>query len=186
MSNTETFQHIGKRVEFGDVALTPEDVALFRLTALQGVRIRKFARTDTQTALLVSSFTDGVIAPRDAAADYSVYSSAFYSKSVMESDPDYARSTITFARFNDKNRNTKIYNIYDVESFEGETVMAAHRVRVIRDLSRIAFSEEGEPYEDVYSRQRKGYETPMTSKDVANVAHLVDRITTRARITGGH
>lgn len=181
MSNSEVFQHVGKRVEQGTVLVTPEDVELFRLTALEGVKMRKFSRTETQTTFWMSSFTSGAVILRDSASDYDVPSLAFYSKTVMESEPDYGRSTITFARYSQRDRNTKIYNIYDVESQDGEATMAVRRVRILRDLSRIAFNEDGEPYDDVYSHQRKVYEVPMTSDDVVRVARLVDRITRRAK-----
>ncbi len=184
--SVETFQHVGKRVELGDVALSKEDVSAFRLSALKGARITEFVETDTESRFKTRSSADGIMTDRDLAADYDVAAMAFFAKGVALWDMDYARTKITFARYNQKNEGVKIYNIYDVESFGGEPVRATRLVRVIRNLSRLAFDETGEPVREKYDEQRKAYEVQMTSDDVARVDELVERITRRSLITGGH
>jgi len=62
-------------------------------------------------------------------------------------------------------------------------VSAVRRVRVIRNLTRLAFDETGEPYEDNYSRQRKAFEYPMESSDVEVVVTRVTQIMNRQRVT---
>lgn len=184
----EVFQLVGKPVEKGDVSLSNEDVAAFREIALSGLKLNEHSmdeHTDT-TKIITSSFTDGIITERDLAADYDVYSLMFRGETVMSSDPDRARITVTLARYNLANQGLKIYNIYDVHSLEGETVMAARRVRIIRELSRLTFDEIGQPFLEKYDKQWKAYEVPMTSQDVEYVGAFSGRLAKRVSVTGGH
>lgn len=181
--STGTFEHVGPRVEFGDVAISAGEAELFRKSALQGIKVKELVLDDDETRIVTSAYTSGFLS--DAAADYDVYSSAFYSKTTMGANPDFWRSVITFARFNSKQSDTKIYNIFDVESYQGEPTFAARRVRVIRNLSRIAFDENGDPFEDTYSHQRKTFETPMTSEDVTTALRRVEGVINRSRATRG-
>ncbi len=182
MNSSETFQHIGPRVAYGTAQLTPDEAEYFRQAALQGAKVNKLIVTDDETRIQTSAFTSGLLS--DAVGDYDVYSQAFYAKSILGSRPDFWRSTVTFARFNDKHRDTKIYNIYEVESHAGEVAIATRRVRVIRHLSRIAFDDEGNPFEDVYSRQRKAFERAMTSEDITIVDQRMKRLVSRQQVTG--
>lgn len=182
MNGHETFQHIGPRVAYGTAQITPDEAEVFRQAALQGAKVNKLAVSDDETRIQTSAYTSGLLS--DAAGDYDVYSMAFYAKSILGSDPDFWRSTVTFARFNDKHRDTKIYNIYEVETHGGEVAIATRRVRVIRHLSRIAFDDDGNPFEDVYSRQRKAFERAMTSDDIVNVNQSMQRLVNRQKVTG--
>lgn len=183
MSNVETFQHIGPRVAYGTAAITFEEAEQFRQSALLGAKINRLVIDDDATQIQTSAYTNGLLS--DAVGDYDVYSSAFYTKTVKGNGPDFWRSIVTFARFNDKHRDTKIYTAFEVETCEGEVELALRRVRVIRNLSRIAFDDDGNPFEDIYSRQRKAYEAVMTGDDVAMVAQRMKRIIERHRATGG-
>ena len=176
-----TFEHVGPRVDFGTVLIDPDEAETFRKTLLQGTRIRQLAINDESSLLWTTSYATGVLST--AAADYAVDESAYYAKTLAGSNPDYWRSVITFARYNQQQADTKIYNIYEVESQSGELVSAVRRVRVIRNLTRLAFDEAGEPYEDNYSRQRKAFEYPMESSDVEVVATRVAHIMNRQRVT---
>ena len=184
MSNSELFTHIGPRVEPGDVAISFEDAETFWRTALKGVKVKKLLVADHETRIQTTAFTDGIVS--DASADYDIYSMAVYSKSVLGNMPDFWRSVISFARFNAKHADTKIYNIYDVESYEGTPLRAVRTVRIIRNLSRLAFDASGEPMQDTYSRQHKAFEVQMTSDDVVSVDRQVERIVKRSRVTRGH
>lgn len=184
MSSGELFTHVGPRIALGDVAISPDDAEIFRQTALKGVKIRKLFIDDHETLIQTTAFTDGLLS--DAAADYEVDSMAVYSKSILGSTPDFWRSVVSFARFNAKHNDTKIYNIFEVENYEGELVRAVRTVRIIRNLSRLAFDDNGDPVQDTYSRQHKAFEVQMTSDDVSSVDLQVDRIVSRSRVTRGH
>jgi hypothetical protein len=182
MSGNETFQHIGPRVAFGTAQISSDEAEHFRQVALQGSKVNKLRVSDDETLIQTSAYTNGLLS--DAVGDYDVYSMAFYAKSILGSRPDFWRSTVTFARFNDKHRDTKIYNIYEVETHGGEVAIATRRVRVIRNLSRIAFDDDGNPFEDVYSRQRKAFERVMTTDDIHTVDQSMKRLLQRQQATG--
>lgn len=175
------FEQVGKHVELGDVSISQDDADRFRHAALQGAKIHKLFIGDSSTYIWTASYATGVLA--QAASDYEVDERAFYAKSVAGQDPHFWRSVITFARFNQKHADTKIYNIYEVEAQGGELLTAVRKVRIIRNLTRIAFDENGEPTEDIYSRQRKGFEVPMQPEDVDLVVRDVERIVNRQRVT---
>jgi len=177
----ETFKHVGPRVDPGDVRISDDEVQLFRSTALLGSRIRNLSVDNESSYIWASSYATGVLS--DAAADYGVDETAFFSKSTAGIKPAYWRSTITFARYNQAHADTKIYNIFEVEAADGEVIAAKRKVRIIRNLVRFVFDEEGEPIEDAYSRQRRAFEHPMTPEDVAQVAIRVDRVMRRQRAT---
>ncbi|MGH7218000.1 MAG: hypothetical protein ACREGE_00940 [Candidatus Microsaccharimonas sp.] len=183
MDKTPLVEHVGPRVEFGRADISSDEAEAFRQTALRGAKVVKLVIGEHQTLVQTLTYTSGMMS--DAVGDYDVPSSAFYSKSILGSSPDYWRSVVTFARFNDKHRDTKIYNAYEVVANGGEPLHAVRRVRIIRNLARLVFDENGEPYEDVYSKQHKGYETAMTGSDVVLVDQQVDRIIRRNRATGG-
>jgi hypothetical protein len=175
------FVQVGPRVPAGEVQIGEEDAELFRReTRLSGVHIRKFEMDDSSIKTIATSYAKGELA--DAASDYEVAESSFYAKSIAGTQPNFWHNTVTFARWNLKNRETKIYNIFEVESLEGELTQAVRRVRIIRNLSRIAFDDSGEPYEDVYSRERKVFERPMVEDDVHRVITHMAHITSRQRV----
>ncbi|HEY8886271.1 MAG TPA: hypothetical protein VIM31_02090 [Candidatus Microsaccharimonas sp.] len=176
-----TFEHVGPIVDFGDVQIDGDQAEVFRKTALQGTKIHKLSIEDQSSYIWTASYATGVLS--DAAADYDVTESAFYAKSLSGMKPDYWRSVVTFARYNLKHADTKIYNIYEVEAHAGEVTSAVRRVRIIRNLSRLTFNSAGEPYEDTYSRQRKSFETPMQPDDVDLVATNIARVMNRQRST---
>lgn len=182
MNSAGLFEHIGPRVEFGSANITNEEAETFRQIALRGLKINKLFVDDAETRIQTSAYTSGLIS--DAMGDYDVPSLAFYTKSILGTDPDYWRSVITFARFKSSSKEAKIYNIYDVESHGGEVALAARRVRIIRNLARVVFDENGDPYEDVYSRQYKSYETLMTSQDIEEIDQRTSRIIRRSEATG--
>ena len=175
-----TFEHVGPRVSYGDVEISLEDAELFRQTALEGTKIRELQIGEHATRIVTSSYASGVLST--AAADYAVAESAYFSKSIAGAKPNYWRSEMTFARYNQKNSDTKIYNIYDVESVEGELVRAVRTVRVIKNFSRIAINAQGDPYEDMLSRWRKVYEKNMQPEDVRLVQQNAQRIMSRQRV----
>lgn len=177
------FEHVGPIVDFGDVRIDNDQAEAFRKSALNGTKIRKLAIEDESSLVLTTSYATGVLST--AAADYDVSESSFYAKSFSGLHPDYWRSVVTFARYNQKHADTKIYNVYEVEAYAGEVTSAVRRVRVIRNLSRIAFDQAGEPYEDMYSRQRKSFEIPMQPDDVGFVSTSMTRIMNRQRVTSG-
>jgi len=175
------FEHVGPHVDFGTVLIDNDQAETFRQNALQGTKIHKLSIDDELTYIWTASYASGVLS--DAAADYQVEESSFYAKSIAGANPDYWRSVVTFARFNLQNKETKIYNIFEVEAHAGEVTSAVRKVRVLRNLSRLAFDEKtGEPYEDIYSRQRKTFEVPMEPDDVSQVATRIGRIMSRQRI----
>jgi len=176
-----TFEHVGPVVGFGDVQINEEQAEVFRQTALQGTKIHKLSIGDESSYVWTASYATGVLST--AAADYDVSESAFYSKSFSGMNPDYWRSVITFARYNQKHADTKIYNVYEVEAHAGEVTSAVRTVRIIRNLSRITFNTLGEPYEDTYSRQRKSFQTPLQPDDIELVATNIGRIMSRQRVT---
>jgi hypothetical protein len=176
----EHYQHVGPRVEFGCVGITPGEADRFRRATLEGVKIKQLEIGDNTTLILTTSYATGMLS--NAAGDYEVDESAFFAKNTGQQSPDYWRSVITFARYNQKHADTKIYNIYETEWSGGEVVSAVRRVRVIRNLTRIAFDESGDPYEDVYSRQYKAFEAPMTGEDVTIVEDRVRRTMARQRV----
>ena len=175
-----TFEHVGPKVDFGTVLIQPEEAETFRKTLLQGAKIRKLEINDESSLLWTTSYATGVLST--AAADYGVDESAYYAKTLAGSNPDYWRSVITFARYNSQQADTKIYNIYEVESQSGELMSAVRKVRIIRNLTRLTFNNAGEPYEDSYSRQRKAFEYPMESRDVEAVETRVTQIMNRQRV----
>lgn len=183
MANVELFKHVGPRVQFGEVGISNDEAEAFRQTALKGAKINELILDDDYTSIQTSCNTSGFIT--DAAADYDVYSHSFYTKTTLGSDPDFWRSSITFARYNQKHSDTKIYNTYDVETQEGEVLMAVHRVRIIRKLSRLAFDQNGEPYNSIYSRQFKSYETQMVPEDIPDIDLRIERLLSRNKVTGG-
>ncbi|MBC7565243.1 hypothetical protein H7100_03395 [Candidatus Saccharibacteria bacterium] len=176
-----TFEHIGPVVDFGDVQIDSDQAEVFRKNALQGTKIHKLLVDDEFSYVWTASYATGVLS--SAAADYDVPESAFYAKSFSGMNPDYWRSVVTFARYNQKHADTKIYNVYEVEAHAGEVTSAVRRVRIIRNLSRLTFNQAGEPYEDTYSRQRKSFETPMQPEDVELVSAHITRIMNRQRVT---
>ncbi len=181
-----TFEHVGPKVEYGDVVISNEEADQFRQTALKGAKLTglHIDDDDTRTIIQLTSYADGILS--DAIGDYEVYSMSLVSKTILQANPDSWRSVISFARFNAKHRDTKIYNIYEVEGIMGEVTLAVRRVRVIRNLSRIAFDDNGDPFEDIYDRQRKAFETPLLSEDIEAIDARVERTTSRSLITGGH
>lgn len=182
--STPLFEHIGPRVEDGDVTLAPDELELFRSAALKGVKLKELQLDDRQTKIVTLSHTSGLLS--EAWGDYDVYANAFYAKTELGgNDLDFWRSVISFARYNDKNRGTKIYNIYEVEGSGEQPHKALRTVRIIRNLSRIAFDDDGNPYDDKYSEQYKSFERPMTTDDVLRVSYGVERISARNRATGG-
>lgn len=183
MDKTPLVTHVGPHVEFGQAAISDVEAEAFRKTSLKGIKIAKLALGEHTTEIQTLAYTSGMMS--DAAGDYDVTSSAFYSKLTLGDAPNFWRGVITFARFNDKHRDTKIYNAYEVVTNEGEPLLAVRRVRIIRNLTRLVFDESGEPYEDVYSKQHKGYERPMTSDDIDLVSQQVGRIINRSRATRG-
>jgi hypothetical protein len=176
----EYFQQVGPRVEFGQVGITPAEADRFRRVTLEGVKVKRLEISDIATFIMTTSYATGVLS--NAAGDYEVDEASFYAKNIGQQNPDYWRSVITFARYNQKHADTKIYNIYETEWSGGEVVSAVRRVRVIRNLTRIAFDESGDPYEDVYSRQYKAFEAPMTGEDVTIVEDRVRRTMARQRV----
>lgn len=183
MDRAPLVTHVGPHVEFGEAAISDVEAEAFRKTSLKGIKIAKLAISEHATQIQTLAYTSGMMS--DAAGDYDVTSSAFYSKLTLGSEPNYWRGVVTFARFNDKHRDTKIYNSYEVVTNEGEPLLAVRKVRIIRNLTRLVFDESGEPYEDVYSKQHKGYEQPMTSEDIDLVDQQVERIIRRSRATRG-
>lgn len=184
MAVKQNFEKIGAPVSFGDVYISDDHAEEFRKIALQGTRIKSLQLTDTRTEIMTTSYASGVLS--DAAADYDVYETAYYAKSVRESNPDFWRSVITFARYNQKNADTKIYNVFSVESINGSVEHATREVRIIRNLSRIAFDGNGEPIVDTYSRQYKAFEQPLMEGHIDHIATSVDRIMRRQAATRPH
>lgn len=173
------FKLIGPSVEFGDVAIDYEHADSFRQHAMMGTKIRRLEVNETHTLIDTTSYASGVLS--DAAADYSVDERAYFGKTVYGQDPDFWRSSVTFARYNQKNADTKIYNIFEVEAIGSEPVHAVRRVHIIRHLSRLSI-EDDEPFEECYSRQYKKFERPMTHEDVAQVNTSIKRIIARQAI----
>lgn len=180
---TPAFQVVGPRVEFGTVHIDHDDATRFRQIALNGTTIRDLNITDTSTYIYMTSYATGVLS--DAKGDYAVSDSGFYAKTVAWAQPDYWRSTITFSRFNQKYADQKIYNVFEVESHAGELVSAVRKVRVIRNLTRLAFDPQtGEPIEETYSRQRKAFERPLSPEDIDAIATRATQIVSRQRVLG--
>lgn len=177
----EYFQQVGSRVGLGEISITPAEADRFRRATLEGEKVKRLEISDNATLILTTSYASGVLS--DAAGDYEVDETSFYAKNTAGCDPDYWRSVITFSRYNQKHADTKIYNIYEAEWGGGELIGAIRKVRVIRNLMRIAFDESGEPYEDVYSRQYKTFENPMRGEDVEIVEGRVRRTMSRQRLT---
>lgn len=175
------FEQVGPTVGFGDVLIDEASAERFRKTALQGTKINELLVSDDFTQLKTSSYAGGVLS--DAFGDLNTADTAFYTKNFYGANPDFWRSIVTFARFKKDYADIKIYNRYEVEAHAGEVVAATRQVRVLRNLSRIAFNNEGEPYEDVYSEQRKMFETPMQHQDVKLVGMKMERIMNRQRVT---
>lgn len=173
-----TFEHIGPTVEYGDVRIDEAAGELFRKTALLGTRLRRLHIGDVSTQIETTSYATGMLS--DAASDYEVDEVAYFSRSTGWQNPEYWQSKMTFARYNQKHADTKIYTIYEAEYHGGEVTSAVRRVRIIRNLTRLAF-EDGEPVEDTYSRQHKAFEVPMEPDDVTSVAIAVDRIMRRQK-----
>lgn len=178
---TPNFEHVGPIVDFGDVQIDGDQAEAFRKVALQGTKIKELSIDDDSSLVWTTSYASGVLS--QAAADYDVYESAYFAKSITGARPDFWRSVVTFARYNQKHSDTKIYNIYEVEAHAGEVTSAVRHVRIIRNLSRITFNAAGEPYEDTYSRQRKTFQTPMQPEDVELVSTNIGRIMNRQRAT---
>lgn len=181
MAVKQHFERIGTPVSFGEVAISDDQAERFRTIALQGTRIKSLQLTDVRTEVVTTSYASGVLS--DAAADYDVYETAYYAKTVRESDPDFWRSVITFARYNQKNADTKIYNRFSIESVNGSVEHAVREVRIIRNLSRIAFDGNGEPFVDTYSRQYKAFEQPLQDDHIDHIETSVDRIIRRQAAT---
>lgn len=182
-----SFEQVGPKVPYGEVALSADAAEAFRQLALQGVKIKRLELTDEQTHILTASYASGALLRSSMFSfveNRSVADSSFYSRTILGRHPDYWRSVISFARFKQADYESKFYNIYEVESFGGEPTMAVRRVKVLRNLSRLAFNDEGEPFEDIYSRERKAFERPMTDEDVDKITGDVDRVLRRlARTT---
>jgi hypothetical protein len=176
----EIFERIGEPVAFGEPLISDEHAQTFQQIALMGTKIKKL-ELDTRTEIWTSSYARGMLS--DAMGDYEVAESGFYGYTIRENDPHFWRSVVTFARFNQKNADTKIYNRYIVESVHGEVSHAVREVRVLRNLSHIAIGEDAEPYMEVLSRQRKMFEKAMTDEDVDNVAVMADRVVRRQAAT---
>lgn len=180
----ESFKHIGPRVEPGDIRISSDDAERFRVAALQGTRIADLRVTDTRTEIAVTSYASGMISSvAEAAADYRVAERAFISKSTYDSElAPYWRTRVRFARFNLENRDTKIYNDYTIEEFDGTIMSAVRQVRVLRNLTRVAIGVDGEPYMDVLDRERKVFETPIEPEDIEKIETDIRRITQRQSV----
>lgn len=175
------FEQVGPRVELGDVVIDSAQAEVFRRAALSGTKVSDLAFSDDASRIRTTSYATGVLS--DAFADYAVPESFFTGLTEQRLDPRYWRSQIRFSRYSDKNRETRISNIYQVEMNDGQVMFAARRVEILRNLARIATDEDGEPTLDVYDRQRKAFEQPMTADDVEMVAQKALRITSRQRVT---
>jgi|GEM_PF-2725872 len=176
-----TYIRVGPPVATGDVRISKEDGRAFQQLALLGTKIHRLSLDDDTTAVWANSYASGILSTMDA--DNEVYENAVFSKSIEGPGP-YWRSVVNFVRYNQKHADTKIYNIFDVSSRDGEVSSAIRHVRVVRNLTRIAFNEEtGEPYDDNYSRQRRTYQTAMEPEDIGSVALRIERIMNRQKVT---
>lgn len=173
------FEQVGPVVEYGDVEINREEAERFRQLAQLGTKIKELEVSDSQTRLITTSYATGVLS--DAAGDYEVSESAFYTKSMYDSNPELWNSRITFARYNQRNADTKIYNIYVVESVQGQVLQATRRVHIIRNLSRLVI-QNNEPSEEIYSRQYKAFEQPLVGDDIESIDRRMHQITARQGI----
>jgi len=178
------FKHVGPRVAEGDVRITAEQAREFQGIALLGTKIDRLSLDDISTSVWAKSYATGALSTYEG--DYEVDETAVFSKSVEGPEPHYWRSVVNFVRYNEKHADTKIYNIFEVTALQGEVTSAIRRVRVIRNLTRVAFDEEtGEPYDDNYSRQRRTFESPMEPEDIEAVRIRVSRLMSRQLVTSG-
>lgn len=175
------FDQVGDTVPYGETAITHDDADRFLSAAMDGVKIRSLFIGDFATEIVTTTYASGILS--NASADYDVTEESCMSKTTFDNKPDRWRSFMMFARYNQKNRDTKIYNMYDIESLGGELMLARRQVRVIRDLTRVAI-RDGDIFEEVYSRQRKAFEVPLTSEDVDLAIERKDRIMRRRLATG--
>lgn len=183
------FEHIGPHVPYGEVYISPEEAEQFRVLSLEGTKIHKLSMTDTDRYMLTASYASAVLALSAIDSDDDVPESAFISKSMASNDPDMWRSKIAFARYKSSTAQEKIYNFFEVESNLGEVTIATRTVRVVRHLTRIAFDEYGNPYDETYSRQNKSFQIPMQPGDVAGIETKIGQVMQRQRVlsqrTGG-
>ena len=175
------YDRVGSVVPYGEVAITQDDAARFLSSALDGVKIEKLRVDQYSFEVTTSTYTSGILS--DASSDYEVTEESCMSKTTFGCAPNYWHSKMLFARYSQKNHDAKIYNLYEVESIDGELMMARREVRVIRSLSRIAI-DGGDLEEEVYDRQHKMFEVPLSADDIDLVVERKDR-TMRRRVATG-
>lgn len=173
---------IGEPVGYGDVEISHEDAERFRRLALEGnIKVKggvAFKLTDTETSLWMTSYASGVIS--DYVGDYAVRESAYYSRIRYGIDPDYWSAKLTFSKYSLQDRDTKIYSHYQVESIQGEPMLAKRNIQIIRHLAQVSF-EGGALVEDI-KRQYKEYEQPIFAEDIDVIADRMQRIRSREHV----
>ena len=175
------FKEVGPDVDYAQMSISPEQAEAFRRTLLEGAKINELHIGETSSLIWTSSYATGILS--NWAGDHSVDESAYFAKSVASSDPNFWRSVIYFARYNEQQADTKIYNIYEIISHEGEVMSAVRKVRTIRNLTQVAIDKSGEPYNQTVSRQRREVKYALQPSDIDEVAERVRRVIGRQAAT---
>jgi len=171
-----TFHMVGPRVEFGTVHIDHDDATKFRQIGVRQATIRDLQITETGTHIYATSYRTGTLT--DTKCDDVEGDSGFFARTVAWAKPDYWRSTLTFSRFSDDDGiDQRIYNIFEVEAHEGELISAVRKVRIFRNLTKVAIDDEtGEPVDETYGRERKAFERPLLPEDIDLIAQRAARV----------
>lgn len=175
------FEHVGPHIDLSDIRITADDAERFRTAVLAGTSLRDLVKDDHHTSFKISSMASGDLS--DGAGDYNVSERYYAAKSTYESSmgPLWHVHAM-FGRYKPSDRETKIYNHYTVEMFDGTVTSAVRYVRILRSVSQIAFNADGLPYTDFLKRDRKVFERPMEPADIDRVSEAIGQITARQRV----
>ena len=177
------YEHVGPRVEYGDVRISAIEANDFRRIALLGSKITKIAMDDNSSSVWAVSYATGALS--DYWGDYAVPESAILSKSSAGPEPGYWRSAMHLTRYSLKHANVRIHNTFEVQSKDGEVTRAVRSVRVLQAFTRVTFDESRDDFiSEVHDKKYKSYEVPMEAEDIPMLGEKLDRLMNRQRVTG--
>lgn len=180
------FKQVGRPIEFGDVAVTYDEVDELRGELMRSLPLSRqrpsLQMTDNKTVIKQGFYNSGYFS--DLAGDYNTTHEKLFATTTYGSGPDGWAMSLHHVKSRDSQRGHKIYKTYEFDTLQGELYVAKKRVRLINELTRIAIIN-GEPYNENYDTQRKMVEYRIEPKDLDEIRHLVSRMLKRAAVGRG-
>lgn len=177
------FELVGKEPVLGEVDISRDEVLQLYSLAIE-VPTKKLEITDDSTRVvgIVSAIEDTI----DWVANYRVRNAILATRTYVTGENVSEESVFgsilfRFSSFRDSQRDTKIHEMFEIDTFGSNVIRARRSLFVARNVGQVLVSSTGQ-YFDNQQRQYKRYDRNMKSEDVGYINTKTTRLLARAGI----